>query len=92
MGHEFITHQAALALELILYLSLPILIVATLVGLIISLLQALTSIQEQTLPHVFKLVAIIVAISITVQWLGPELYEFAINNFTHFPQLNNRNR
>ncbi len=90
MGHEFITHQATLALQLILYLSLPILIVATVVGLVVSLLQALTSIQEQTLPHAFKLVAIIVAISVTVQWLGPELYEFAINNFTQFPQLKYR--
>ncbi len=87
MGHEFLTHQAAKALELVLYLSLPILIVATVVGLIVSLLQALTSIQEQTLPHAFKLVAIIVAISVTIRWLGPELYEFALNIFTQFPQL-----
>ncbi len=87
MGHEFITHQASLALQLVLYISMPILIVATLVGLIVSLLQALTSIQEQTLPHAFKLIAIIVAISVTVRWLGPELYEFALNNFTQFPQL-----
>jgi len=90
MRHEFITHQATKALELVLYLSMPILIVATLVGLIISLLQALTSIQEQTLPHAFKLVAIIVAISITVRWLGPELYEFAIIIFTQFPLLDSR--
>ncbi|MEE9351476.1 MAG: type III secretion system export apparatus subunit SctS [Thiotrichaceae bacterium] len=90
MGHEFITHQATLALQLVLYLSLPILIVATVVGLIVSLLQALTSIQEQTLPHAFKLVAIIFAISITVRWLGPELYEFAVNNFTQFPQLDRK--
>jgi len=87
MGHEFITHQASLALELVLYISLPILAVATLVGLIISLLQALTSIQEQTLPHAFKLIAIIITISVTIPWLGSELYEFALNNFTQFPQL-----
>ncbi|MCK5727237.1 MAG: type III secretion system export apparatus subunit SctS [Thiotrichaceae bacterium] len=90
MGHEYITYQATLALELVLYLSMPILIVATVVGLIISLLQALTSIQEQTLPHAFKLVAIIVAISVTIRWLGPELYEFAINIFTQFPILDTR--
>jgi type III secretion protein S len=87
MGHEYLTHQATQALQLVLYLSMPILVVATLVGLIVSLLQALTSIQEQTLPHAFKLMAIIVAISVTVRWLGPELYEFAINIFTQFPQL-----
>lgn len=87
MGHEFITHQASQALQLVLFLSLPILIVATLVGLVVSLLQALTSIQEQTLPHAFKLVAIIIAISVTVRWLGPELYEFAVNLFSQFPQI-----
>lgn len=84
-GHEFYTHQAAVALELILYLSLPVLAAATIVGLLISLLQALTSIQEQTLPHAFKLVAIIITISMTVNWLGPELYKFAVKMFSQFP-------
>lgn len=87
MGHEYLTHQATQALQLVLYLSMPILVVATVVGLIVSLLQALTSIQEQTLPHAFKLMAIIVAISVTVNWLGPELYEFALNIFTQFPYI-----
>ena len=87
MGHEYLTHQATQALQLVLYLSMPILVVATVVRLIVSLLQALTSIQEQTLPHAFKLMAIIVAISVTVNWLGPELYEFALNIFTQFPYI-----
>jgi type III secretion protein S len=82
MDHSYLTHQASLALQLILYISLPILGVATIVGLIISLLQALTSIQEQTLPHIFKLVGIVVAISVVSRTLGPELYEFANNMFT----------
>ncbi len=86
MGNtEFIIHQASLALQMILYLSLPVLIAATIVGLIISLLQALTSIQEQTLPHAFKLVAVILTIAITVTWLGPELLEYTNNLFNQFP-------
>jgi type III secretion protein S len=82
MDHNYLTHQASLALQLILELSLPVLAVATIVGLIISLLQALTSIQEQTLPHVFKLVGIIITISVISRTLGPELYEFANHMFT----------
>jgi len=82
MDHNYLTHQASLALQLVLHLSLPVLAVATIVGLIISLLQALTSIQEQTLPHIFKLVGIIVTISVISRTMGPELYEFANNMFT----------
>ncbi|HHL19556.1 MAG TPA: EscS/YscS/HrcS family type III secretion system export apparatus protein [Thiothrix sp.] len=82
MDHNYLTHQTSLALQLILQLSLPVLAVATIIGLIVSLLQALTSIQEQTLPHVFKLVGIIITISVVARALGPELYEFANNMFT----------
>jgi len=82
MDHNFLTHQTSLALQLILQLSLPVLAVATLIGLLVSLLQALTSIQEQTLPHVFKLVGIIITISVISRTLGPELHEFATNMFT----------
>ncbi len=87
MNDAQIVHLAAKALQLTLYLSLPILVAATVTGLIISLLQALTSIQEQTLPHAFKLVAVMVSIFIMVEWLGPELYEFTLNMFTQFPLI-----
>lgn len=87
MSQEVIIHLAAQAMQLVLYLSLPILIAATIVGLIISLLQALTSIQEQTLPHAFKLVAVMLSIAFTIRWLGPELYNFTINVFNEFPKL-----
>jgi len=85
MNDAQIVHLAAQALQLTLYLSMPILVAATVTGLIISLLQALTSIQEQTLPHAFKLVAVMVSIFIMVKWLGPELYEFTLNMFSQFP-------
>ena len=71
----------AQAMKLVLYLSMPAIVVATLVGLIIGLFQALTSIQEQTLPHGFKLVAVMIAIGVTVRWLGPELYNYTISIF-----------
>ena len=49
------------ALYLILLLSLPPLLASLVVGLVISLLQALTQVQEQTLTFVPKLVAIFIA-------------------------------
>lgn len=54
---------------LVLYLSAPPLGVATAVGLIVGLLQAVTQIQDQTLPQALKLVAILVV----VVALGPLL-------------------
>lgn len=45
-------------LALIVEISLPVLLVATVVGLIVSIFQALTQIQEQTLPQVAKIVAV----------------------------------
>jgi type III secretion protein S len=56
-------------LMLVLYLSAPPLVIATAVGLIVGLLQAVTQIQDQTLPQALKLVAILVV----VVMLGPLL-------------------
>ncbi|MFP3607284.1 type III secretion system export apparatus subunit SctS, partial [Paraburkholderia sp. SIMBA_053] len=49
---------------LCMYISLPIVIVAALVGLGVSFLQAITSMQDQTLSHGVKLIAVTVAIVI----------------------------
>ncbi|MGV6810349.1 MAG: type III secretion system export apparatus subunit SctS [bacterium] len=87
MTGDYLVHLAAQTLQLTLYMSLPVLIAATVTGLIISLLQALTSIQEQTLPHAFKLVAVMVAIVVTLQWIGAEFYRFALNMFEQFPLI-----
>lgn len=87
MNENQIIHFTAKAMELILYLSLPAIIAATVVGLIVGLFQALTSIQEQTLPHAFKLIAIMFAITATVRWLGPELLLFTQNAFEQIAQV-----
>lgn len=90
MNGTQVIHFAAQAMELVLYLSLPAILAATVVGLIIGLLQALTSIQEQTLPHAFKLIAIMFALAATVRWLGPELLLFAQNAFDQIPLIHQR--
>ncbi len=81
MNESTLLHFTSQAIQLVLYLSLPAIAAATITGLIIGLFQALTSIQEQTLPHGFKLVAVILALAATISWLGPELYNFSISIF-----------
>ena len=62
-------HQLNNTLVLVLYLSAPVLLVAASVGLLVGLLQAVTQIQDQSLPQVLKLIAVLV----TVALLGPSL-------------------
>ena len=60
----------------ILKTSVPLLLVSMIVGLIISLFQTLTSIQEQTLTFVPKLLAIMIALMIMGNWLLNEIVSF----------------
>ncbi|MGI4985271.1 MAG: type III secretion system export apparatus subunit SctS [Janthinobacterium lividum] len=62
---------------LCLYVSLPIVVVAALVGLAVSFLQAITSMQDQTLSHGVKFVAVTIAIIVTAPIAGAALLHFA---------------
>lgn len=61
------------ALVLIVMLSAPPLIVATLIGVGISVLQTLFQIQDQTVPFFIKLVAVSVTLMLTAGWMQSEL-------------------
>jgi type III secretion protein S len=65
------------ALLLVLWLSLPAVLVASLVGLGVAFLQAVTQVQDQTISFGIKLLAAIVAIVLTSAMLGAELMNFA---------------
>ncbi|EOX6787131.1 SctS family type III secretion system export apparatus subunit PscS [Pseudomonas aeruginosa] len=77
MSSADILHFTNQTLWLVLVLSLPPVLVAALIGTLVSLVQALTQIQEQTLGFVAKLVAVVVVLFATSGWLGGELYRFA---------------
>lgn len=68
---------ASEALYLILLLSLPPLLASLIVGLTISLLQALTQVQEQTLTFVPKIIATILTLMITAGWMLDTLMAFS---------------
>ena len=61
------------ALWIVIKVSFPILIVSMVIGLIISVLQTVTSIQEQTLTFVPKLIGIILVIMISGNWIMTEV-------------------
>jgi type III secretion HrpO family protein len=71
------------ALILVLMLSMPPIVMAAVVGIMVSLVQAVTQIQDQTLSFGFRLVAVIITLIATVRWLGEEVFVFAANIFDH---------
>lgn len=70
MNEAQIIQYSEQALLLILLLSMPPIAVAAIVGTLVSLIQALTQVQEQTLGFVVKLVAVSVTLLVTARWLG----------------------
>lgn len=74
------------ALWLVLLLSAPPIVAATAVGLLTAVAQAVTQIQEQTVQHLLKLIAVIVALLVMAPLLGGSLYHFADRLFLGFPQ------
>ncbi len=60
---------------LVVVLSAPPLIVAVVVGVLTSLVQALMQVQDQTLPFGIKLVAVGITLIMTGRWIGVELIE-----------------
>jgi len=72
------------ALYLILKVSAPMLITSLVVGLIVSILQTVTSIQEQTLTFVPKLIAVFLVIMLFGSWIMNSVVEFMVELFTNF--------
>ncbi len=65
-------------------LSAPLLVAACLVSLVVSLLQTLTSVQEQTLTIVPRLVVVFVVTMVTLPWMVHRLVSFTVRMFTDF--------
>lgn len=71
----------------ILIIASPILIIAMAVGLIISILQATTSIQEQTLTFVPKIAAILLTLLLFGPWMASLLVAFTESLFAQIPAI-----
>jgi flagellar biosynthetic protein FliQ len=72
---------------LVLTLAAPILFAALTVGLLVSIFQATTSIQEQTLTFVPKIAAILLVLVFTSEWIFTSLRDYTIELFKMIPNV-----
>ena len=75
------------ALSTVILVSAPMLLVALVVGLIISIIQATTQIQEQTLMFVPKILAVFFSILVFGSWMLRLLIEFIQRLYASIPQF-----
>ena len=87
MSHQLIVDLARNAIMLALLLAGPMLIVALGVGLIISIIQAVTQIQEQTLSFVPKLIAVAGTFLLALPWSLQLLIKYTTELFRSLPSL-----
>lgn len=73
MSTEMVTDMMQEALFLILKTSAPLLIISLVIGLVVSIFQTVTSIQEQTLTFVPKMVGMFVGLMILGHWMLNEM-------------------
>ena len=87
MNRAQLLDYAQTCLLIVLQLSLIPIVVATVIGIIVSLLQALTQIQEQTLGFAVKLIAISLTLLVCASWMGSTLLLYTQDIFTNFALL-----
>jgi type III secretory pathway component EscS len=72
---------AEAALVLTIAVSLPVIGIAALVGFFVAAFQAATQLQDATLAHLPRLVAIALALAVLAPWMGAEISSFALEAF-----------
>ena len=87
MTEQFIVHIFREAMYTTLLLAGPVLALSLIVGLIISVFQAATSIQEFTLTFVPKLIVMVVVIVLTLPWMIDVLVSFTQDLFSQIPTV-----
>jgi len=73
------------AVTLTLLVSMPVLVVGMAVGLVVSILQAVTQVQEQTLSFVPKIAAMLFTAALVAPWVARKLMEFSERMFGTLP-------
>lgn len=85
MSQAVVIEIAQQAISVVLMISAPILGLGLLVGLIVSIIQATTQIQEPTLSFIPKIVAIALVLLVFGPWMMNIMHEFTIRLFENIP-------
>ena len=87
MTPESVMTLGSQAMQVTLMLSAPLLLVALIVGLIISIFQAATQINEATLSFIPKLLAVFVTMVLAGPWMLAQILDYMRQLFSSIPQL-----
>jgi flagellar biosynthesis protein FliQ len=87
MSHVLIVDLARNMIMTALLIASPMLVVALAVGLVVSIIQAVTQIQEQTLSFVPKLVAVSVTFIIALPWIIQIMVKYTSELFRSLPSM-----
>jgi flagellar biosynthesis protein FliQ len=87
MNQGTVTHLAVQAMTVALMVSAPFLLAGLAVGLIVSIIQAATSIQEQTLSFIPKVLVTGLVIAVGGPWMMDQLVGYTQNLFQSIPAL-----
>ena len=87
MTQDVVISLGVEALEVGLKVALPILVVALGIGLLISVFQAVTQIQEQTLVFVPKILAMVVVLAVAGPWMLGEMLAYTQQLYDSIPRL-----
>ncbi len=87
MNEEFVLNLGIEALKIALFLGAPVLIVAMLVGILVSIIQAVTQINEATLTFVPKIIAISIVLLITGPWMLELITNYTTELILKFPEF-----
>jgi flagellar biosynthetic protein FliQ len=86
MTPDFVVGFARQAIEITLSVALPMLGVGLIVGVIVSVIQAATQIQEMTLTFVPKILAVFIALLVAFPWIMDKMINYTRDLFLNFPQ------
>lgn len=84
MSVDTVTEIANDALYLIIKVSLPVLLVSLIIGLVISIFQTVTSIQEQTLTFIPKIICVFLALMLFGNWMISSIVDFTTRLWSNF--------
>lgn len=84
MTIDEVTAVGGQALYLIIKTSAPVLLISLVVGLIISIFQTVTSIQEQTLTFVPKIICVFISLMVLGHWMMNEMSQFMVELWSNF--------
>lgn len=87
MENEFAIEVVNQAIRITLMLAAPMLIGALVVGILVSIFQAVTQINEQTLSFIPKILVIIAALVIFSPWMMETMVSYTQDLFTSIPEL-----